>query len=768
MSRKYSIAVLILLILTSSIVAGEFNKTPIASSVKIYKADEVKTHIITEQPQKEMLPIEIKDFSSFGEAITISEGISSNVFNSKADEEYLHPALGDNGSAHLGYIFEYYDGVSPTGYIYLNGSMDGGENWIIGQVSGVYNCSYPSIDYYGSGTQFYGTFVPPLSFYNGGVFAMVSIPRQDSVQYWSISWAPWYAYGWYGMRMVEIACDNSLASWNWGIQSAVVSKATGDPDYDVDDGPVILYLIDQGLSMLSYHHLLDSCRTTSADIDHITLKVYSVFDRYDSDDDQYQLFVRQDDFGVWDSTLALEKNFIDPDQHIIYPVVAAYDDIVLVIAATYNDSLPDDKDIVCWHTDDGSLDSLNSMSVIAGTIESENFPEISHVEDSTFVCTYVSNNILFATRTNDGGAHWSTPEQVNPPDDIVVEEYRTADIADGGLRVVYEYQTSRAGEIYNKIVRLDTLDSDGDGAYFYTDNCPMVYNPSQNDNDNDGIGDDCDNCLSETNADQSDVDGDSVGDVCDNCSEIVNPLQEDADSDNVGDSCDNCPYVANPLQLDDDEDGFGDECDNCPMTANIDQNDTDMDGVGDSCDECTDSDGDGYGDPGFPANTCPEDNCPYVYNPIQTEDVDGDGVGDPCDNCIDVVNPYQEDYDGDSVGDSCDLCTDYDNDGYGDPGFPMNTCAVDNCPSVYNPDQADSDFDGIGDSCEFLCGDINGDEVINIFDITYLITYLYLEGPPPIPSVDAGDVNNDAEVNIFDITHLISYLYLSGPPPECE
>jgi hypothetical protein len=70
------------------------------------------------------------------------------------------------------------------------------------------------------------------------------------------------------------------------------------------------------------------------------------------------------------------------------------------------------------------------------------------------------------------------------------------------------------------------------------------------------------------------------------------------------------------------------------------------------------------------------------------------------DNCPEVYNPDQEDADGDAVGDSCDTCTDTDGDGYGNPGFPENTCEVDNCPFVFNPDQEDSDGDLIGDSCD--------------------------------------------------------------------
>ncbi len=128
------------------------------------------------------------------------------------------------------------------------------------------------------------------------------------------------------------------------------------------------------------------------------------------------------------------------------------------------------------------------------------------------------------------------------------------------------------------------------------------------------------------------------------------------------------------------------------------------DGMDNNCDGLKDEgfgddDNDGWGD------VC--DNCPGVANPDQVEG-DGDGVGDVCDNCPYATNAGQEDADDDGVGDVCDACTDTDNDSFGNPGFPVNTCAEDNCPDTPNPDQADLDSDYVGDACD-ACTDTDGD-----------------------------------------------------------
>ncbi len=126
-----------------------------------------------------------------------------------------------------------------------------------------------------------------------------------------------------------------------------------------------------------------------------------------------------------------------------------------------------------------------------------------------------------------------------------------------------------------------------------------------------------------------DVDNDGVADNCDNCPLDPNGNQADADEDGVGDVCDLCPLDPDSDQADADQDGVGDICDNCPLDPNGNQADADEDGEGDVCDACTDSDGDGFGDPGYSANTCAADICPAVFDPLQADE-DGDGTGDAC------------------------------------------------------------------------------------------------------------------------------------------
>ncbi len=71
-----------------------------------------------------------------------------------------------------------------------------------------------------------------------------------------------------------------------------------------------------------------------------------------------------------------------------------------------------------------------------------------------------------------------------------------------------------------------------------------------------------------------------------------------------------------------------------------------------------------------------------------------------------------------------------------------------------------------GDSS--ICGDVNDDGIVNVFDVTEIIKCEYIPLYPPCElSPYVVDVNNDGLINIFDIVYLVSYLYKDGADPFC-
>ena len=430
--------------------------------------------------------------------------------------------------------------------------------------------------------------------------------------------------------------------------------------------------------------------------------------------------------------------------------------------------------------------------------------------------------------------------KINHGDTICVDSsfYRTAGewmwvLADGsGV-------TPGWGGPYCFVIDSTYDDADGDGLLDAVDNCPFVANPLQEDLDGDGAGDSCDNCLNIANPAQEDSDGDGVGDSCDICPgfddnidsdgdgvpdgcdlcpgfddnldndgdgvpddcdlcpgfddnldndgdgvpdgcDICDPGDDniDTDGDGVPDDCDGCPDDYNPGQLDGDNDGVQDSCDNCLNIANPAQEDIDNDDIGDVCDDCVDTDGDGFGNPGF-GNTCPDDNCPDIYNPGQ-EDLDLDGIGDVCDSVTDLSFDETE---GDSADVFAMLTTDMNRDnftdivyvgGASDPGLFI----------IYSIDGIDFEipiqcFDIFDADLEI--GFVNSDTLPDILAATLDTIFIFLNNgtndcsmwsvtkipiPPPlrfgatshdIPSIIAGYFDDDINLDFVVAPNTIIY-----------
>lgn len=65
---------------------------------------------------------------------------------------------------------------------------------------------------------------------------------------------------------------------------------------------------------------------------------------------------------------------------------------------------------------------------------------------------------------------------------------------------------------------------------------------------------------------------------------------------------------------------------------------------------------------------------------------------------------------------------------------------------------------------EYICGDANGDQTVNMGDAGFIIDYIFFEGASPAP-LNAGDANDDGTVNLGDAGYVINYIFYDGWPP---
>ncbi len=155
--------------------------------------------------------------------------------------------------------------------------------------------------------------------------------------------------------------------------------------------------------------------------------------------------------------------------------------------------------------------------------------------------------------------------------------YPSSDGYGGPSNIFVRVDSMVDDRLYLYIESPNIADGDGDGISDYTDNCPGVYNPSQDDLDTDGFGNECDNCSADYNPDQTDTDGDGIGNSCDSC---PNDFDNDIDGDGICGDVDDCP---NDQYNDQDSDGLCASNDNCPTVNNPDQIDSNNDNIGDAC-----------------------------------------------------------------------------------------------------------------------------------------------------------------------------------------
>jgi len=63
---------------------------------------------------------------------------------------------------------------------------------------------------------------------------------------------------------------------------------------------------------------------------------------------------------------------------------------------------------------------------------------------------------------------------------------------------------------------------------------------------------------------------------------------------------------------------------------------------------------------------------------------------------------------------------------------------------------------------DFICADANSDGLVNVSDAVYIVNFVFVGGPAPVP-LEAGDANLDGSVNVSDAVTIVNYIFQGSP-----
>ncbi|MFO8133007.1 MAG: exo-alpha-sialidase [Thermoplasmatota archaeon] len=330
-----------------------------------------------------------------------------------ADDEY-HPTLASSGSTYLvGYT------LAPSimeRNIALALSVDGGETF---ETAGLFEIDgvedYPSFSHWG-GSQYYGTFT---TISEPGIQYMLDVGDAQDPETWALFYYDWSSYEWTNIESLDVACHDSQEAWEYGVMSAVASTTYGD--YDITNGPHMFFMDPEaeGTEYISWHDM-SGCNHSAATIDEVSDRFWCVYDIYNESMGSWDLFWWSRDFSDPLADGASTAAMVQENFNIRNPSVAARDGNIAILCQT--DEVGN-QDVSCLYSSDGG--DTWEMADVAATADAELYPDVA-LSGDTLVATYVKDGNLYYTSSDDWGATWSEPEQLNEEDGTVLSEYGTA------------------------------------------------------------------------------------------------------------------------------------------------------------------------------------------------------------------------------------------------------------------------------------------------------------------------------------------------------
>jgi hypothetical protein len=400
-----------------------------ASSVPISKAETNSVKIVQSNKVAQKVPVPTMQMSMPLQQMASTLDTTPAI---EAAGDQLHPAFGRSATGQ--HMAAYKD--VDTGNIIWTYSADDGATYDPGIFYEGLLGDYPSFKLWG-GERYFGTFVTDYNDLGGG--AIYTYEVNDVTQLTNptinpLNYNDFSTYGWYDMIDADIACDNSQSTWEWGVSSFVISSTYGNK---YTYGPTILYSDEQtaGSNWISWYYYNNSAHC-DVDIDQTNHYVYAVYDWNDAG--TWKLLVRVLDFSLIET--GFDKIYeISGVGNLTYPAVAAYNGKIVVTAQTDENG---NKDIICLYSDDKFVTAQTTF--VTDAVGDQMYPDVRADADGNFVCTFVQDNKLYKSTSNDGGATWTAAEAV----DDCIAEYKTADITDLAVQALFEKSNGADSDIW--------------------------------------------------------------------------------------------------------------------------------------------------------------------------------------------------------------------------------------------------------------------------------------------------------------------------------
>ena len=383
------------------------------------------------------------------------EGISGNVQISTDPGEDLHPRITANAAGDFAVVYELristFSRVAPFAY-----STNGGASWVEGPVwdslemyttpSGIHeNCD---IDYNPTADAFAISLTDPIGEGTGIIGSIWMEGDFSNIETWGDQFTA-FGYG-------ETIYDACVMNFDRFMASVFISDAD---DYGLIAAPCINYMgypefDDEGVGTSGSYYLDGQSQTESMPANNIEAAngggshMYIVMQTEEGSSSKITYKATSnviEDLGITGGGPGGMDKYADievwpwqgylveggENVFVADPFIAASGDNVAIVYMT-TDNIFGDWDIRCAYNDgvipaEGAEYTWKTSVVAEGHPTDEVYPAVA-VNGNTVTVAYIAEGNLFIIKSEDRGATWGEPEQMNEVDGTVVEEVKSVDL----------------------------------------------------------------------------------------------------------------------------------------------------------------------------------------------------------------------------------------------------------------------------------------------------------------------------------------------------